>query len=75
MKIIIGKDIASPVKVLLDNGMDITADLMINAVEIKARCGDFTKAILTVYPSEVFIEMEDGGIEFIKHPSWDAFKK
>ena len=75
MKLILGHDMATSGKVLLDDGTDITKDLMVNAIEIKAECGKLTHAILTVYPSEIVMETEDGSLEFKKHSDWDLIKK
>lgn len=62
-------------KILLENGMDITKEMNINSIEIKASANGITTAILTVYPSEVYVEVDEKHIEFVKHPDWEAFKK
>jgi hypothetical protein len=74
MKIIIDQ-MGMDSKVLLDDGTDITKALRINAIEIKSRAGDKTKAILTVFPSEVITELENGKLAFNKHQSWELLKK
>ena len=73
MKIILTQ-IGDQGKVFLDDGTDITKDLRIHDIKVYAKCGDIVKAILTVYPSEVIVELEDGNIEFRKHPDWDTIK-
>lgn len=73
MKIVITKN-GIDSKVLLDDGQDITADLRISSIEIRASADGLVKAVLTVFPSESTTELEDGQLEFRKHPDWDSFK-
>jgi len=60
------------VKVTLNDGTDITPDLRISKIEIITQANEITKAILTVYPSEVLLETNDGEVKFIKHPDWNT---
>jgi len=73
MKIILTPD-AFNGKVFLDDGTDITNDLAITKIEIKAKVGDIVTAIITLFPSEVVAEVGNQ-LVLKKHPDWEIIKK
>lgn len=61
-------------KVLLDDGTDITKELRVSNIEVTSNVDNITIAKLTVYPSNVVVEIDDNNIVFVKHSDWDIFK-
>lgn len=59
MKIIIPMN-SDGSKVILENGQDITKELMLTKIEIIAEVGEFTRAILTVIPKMIEAEIAEG---------------
>ena len=73
MKIILGHTIHQG-KILLDDGTDITNDLMVTSIKIDAPLDGLIIAQMIVLPSEILVEIDESQVRFQKDSQFELIK-